>query len=235
MPRKPAPKTVLTKKPKATPPPPVASSVGVSTLPPKKRWRGLIHMPEFYILFFAFVISISLSLYFLFRPPQKTVIRQDVVRTKPLDTSRWAMYNGRFFTFKYPPEWKITEATLVSTPRQSLFKTCDFYLTSEKYPEVIIAVDITEPQGRYCWANGTFTDTTERTISVFPTVNTTTLRKWQYDRVWNGDYFQSYHFIGTSQDVTFGLINQEANKKNAELAFDQILSTFTFVIVADDN
>lgn len=249
-------------------PPGSGTEVGTQIIPrtttvaPKKHWRGLLHMWEFYVAVLLILVSTLVSWHLLTR--NSTAQQQVVTQTAPTPpkvnhqaTATWPTYTGGFFSFKYPPTWQVVESTpegFAAIPNESdpsqgkLFTNCSLYLQIPEQHNALLAIDIhdrTSNTGQ-CWNFGYFFDTTKRPITAPQLSDAITVQKWIYPYAgannpviqrtkWQGDYFQHYEFLGTEKNISFGLLSQENNTDELESDFDRILASFTFISSPSDT
>lgn len=163
-------------------------------------------------------------------------------------------YIGDGFSFQYPgdkvsSQTETPESFRVIQPENQpwlrvagkMFSDCDLYLTFPKHQNALIAVDVhdTATDGGFCWSYGYFKDDSTRKVVTLSLSRGIIRTKWRnplgdygdekvWQDNWQGDYLQSTSFTGEQKMISFALLNQDGNRDETEMIFDQILSTFTF-------
>ncbi|OGH10466.1 MAG: hypothetical protein A2857_02105 [Candidatus Levybacteria bacterium RIFCSPHIGHO2_01_FULL_36_15] len=159
------------------------------------------------------------------------------------------------YTFQYPLNWnvvdKIPEAYktkpfgTVGWKEGKMFGDCkDAVLQNSNADSSLIVIETQEQKNysdKHCWSNGDFSDNYLRQITINDNTVNIKVSRWKispYEEnieiqnpVWNGDIFQQYTFVNqdTNTRVVLGLYYQDGKDYTAELAFNQILSSFRFL------
>lgn len=194
------------------------------------RQKGFAQAVSLIVLLLA---AVGVGVYYLGKTSNKSAAPITPSPTSTNETTNWKTYKiPSIGEFQYPSNWNVFSKNTPSpySSNKMFSSVCEngYFFQSSGVTTTIVYIEVLKPNSdTYCYSNGDFRDNYQRQTVLNGNKVNIEVDKWKSlgsaQSKWQGDLFQLYNF---SNKVDFVLVYKESTDAQAELIFDQILSTF---------